>query len=367
MKALLNTPVPFFARRSMAAATLNGKLYMFGGVGANTGTESILDVSNDLWIFDPEKLEWTRSLANIPLPSPRRCVGWLGFNDRVLLWGGSGITEMADGKVRYTFINDLWEYIPSTDKWNCLRNSDDHLNSPLEGVLYPPPRYTPVFQKWEKDSLFLFGGYSEDRLGKRKMNDLWLCRKGQWSHVSNTAAEGYRHGASWPGLRYGCMSASDDCGIYIYGGFADDGDHNDLWRFNTSSLNWELLFPEDESSVSPHPRYCAAFALYGKKLFLFGGRSRIKPKLNFNDLWVFDLERSEWTMIADNDGIHIYDGTVSRPGYHAKTGNAVIGKYWYIWGGEGRNGHVSDFWRLDMENIKWELIQAARSDDPSFW
>jgi N-acetylneuraminic acid mutarotase len=284
----------------MAAASLGGNVYFFGGVGA-AGTESILDVSADLWCFDTAALAWRPIERSGPAwPAPRRCVGWSAHHGQLLLWGGSGITVQTDGRCTHNFLNDEWQFDPSTEAWTLVSPTDDHRLSPIDkGNTSPFPRYTPVFQT-VGDELFLFGGYTEDRLGKRKLNDAWVRSGRQWRQVPFGAKPGYTVGADWPGLRYGSMAAADEENVYVCGGFSDDGDHIDLWRFDMASRQWRLLAPDDDSETAPKARYCGAFARYGRKLFLFGGRSRMFPKLNFNDLWMFDLDANTWSMLSDN-------------------------------------------------------------------
>lgn len=365
MKPLLSFDVPIFSRRSMAAASYGSNIYFFGGVGA-TGTESILDVSSDLFCFDTRKLRWRQIQQTEIWPSARRCVGWTRVMDRMLLWGGSGVERRQDSEtLQHTFLNDEWVFDPATETWQVIKLSDDHRAAPLNDFR-PSPRYTPILHDVEGEQ-FLFGGYTEDRFGKRKLNDTWLNSGGVWSMIPAYGKEGYGHKDSWPGLRYGAMSAADKVAVYVFGGFSDDGDHNDLWRFDLSSRRWNQLAPDITGQNFPQARYCAAFAIYGNCLFMFGGRSRRYPKLNFNDLWVFDLKDLSWIQLRDNSSTHLYSILADYPGYHAKSSSSVVGKFWYIWGGEGACGHVSDFWRFDLSNFSWQLIQAARKDDPKFW
>ena len=100
---------------------------------------------------------------------------------------------------------------------------------------------------------------------------------------------------------------------------------------------------------------------------MFGGRSRKDPKANYNDLWCFDLGQEQWRCISPNRTPHRYDAAAAFPGYHAKSASAVIDRQWYVWGGEGLHGHVSDFWRFSFDTLEWQLLQAARPDDPRFW
>jgi len=364
MTPLLDTCVPIFSRRSMAATAQGERIYFFGGVGA-AGTESILDVAADLWCFDTANLTWRQIHQSGSWPSPRRCVGWISSGDKLLLWGGSGIYEKVDGSLGYNFLNDEWMFDIATEMWQLLRPTDDHRLAPVDDAK-PFPRYTPVLQQLGND-LFLFGGYTEDRLGKRKLNDAWISSGLNWTKIPVSERQGYGVGVEWPGLRYGSMSAADETFVYVCGGFSDDGDHNDLWAFDMAERRWRILVPDQHSDSVPQARYCAAFARHGHRLFLFGGRSRRFPKLNFNDLWMYDLISSRWTQISGNRAPHRYDARADYPGYHAKASSAVIGNHWYIWGGEGINGHVSDFWRYDFEILQWQMIQVARPDDPRFW
>lgn len=344
---------------------LDDVLYLFGGVGA-AGTESILDVCNELWTFDTRELTWQQVERQGVWPSPRRCVGFMADDDRLTMWGGSGVTGTP---ARYTFLNDWWVFDTKAAVWSLLRDTDDHRNSPPVSttVAYPCPRYTPVLARMGSTT-FLFGGYTEDRLGKRKLNDVWLHEQGTWTELPRTGRSGYGPEAQWPGERYGCMSASTGREVFVFGGFSDDGDHNDLWVFNLQDKRWHLVIPDAEGERSaPAARYCAAFAYHRDQLFLFGGRSRRHPKNGFNDLWCCDLRDMRWRQVHGNRTPHVYAADAAFPGYHAKTAHALSRGALYIWGGEGEHGHVSDFWRLHADTARWEMIQGARPDDPSFW
>lgn len=366
MTPLVEGGAPFMSRRSMAVCAASGLLVFFGGVGA-AATESILDVANDCWTFDPASLAWARVRETSPWPSARRCVGFTAWNGRLHLWGGSGI-ETVGRDTRYTFLNDWWALDIASQRWERLRESDDHRSAPAPGIHggYPAPRYTPVFAA-VGTSLFLFGGYTEDLLGKRKLNDAWVYQSERWTEIPRIGREGYVAPAAWPGPRYGCMSVATPGAVLVCGGFSEEGDHNDLWRFSVETCCWELLCGDNGAENSPPPRYSAACALHERRLYLFGGRSRRHPKSNYNDLWAFDLDRRAWECLTPNRSPHRYDAGAPYPAYHAKASATTLDGYWYVWGGEGLRGHVSDFWRFAFSGQRWEQIQAGRHDDPVFW
>lgn len=252
-----------------------------------------------------------------------------------------------------------------------LEPSDDYKECPLDSreKIRPEPRYTPVWFVQEKKSL-LFSGYTEDRLGKRKMNDLWLrgSDTGQWRQIEhNHSSAGYSPAYTWPGLRYGTMSASDVSMLYIFGGFSDDGDHNDVWRWDWDAEQWQCLSPDIVKDQAPAPRYYGACALHEDGFWIFGGRSRQYPKRNYNDTWRFDILTRKWELVEAQCEENRYDMNALNIGYHAKSASVVVNGRWYVLGGEGLHGHVSDFWCYDFDNQEWNIIQPARSDDPIFW
>lgn len=353
-----------FARRSMAAAQCNKNIYFFGGVGAS-GTESILDISSDLYCFDTQKLKWREIEQKNLWPSKRRCTGFTTVGNKIHLWGGSSVIKINDRDHTYNFLNDFWEYNIDSNFWRCIEKSDDDSILPLKNNK-PIPRYTPIFEQLS-DSLIVFGGYTEDRLGKRKLNDFWIYNNQKWEEFNPfDKKEGYDLKANYPGMRYGCMSAANEDTLYICGGFSDEGDHIDIWKFNIRTMQWTIL-SSDVSQNIPNKRYCASFGYFNNKLILFGGRSRKNPKANYNDLYEFDLTTKKWSEIYPNTRDDLYNDKAVYPAYHAKSSFCIVDNFMYIWGGEGLHGHVSDFWRLNLDSYKWELLSPARDDDPKFW
>jgi N-acetylneuraminic acid mutarotase len=158
------------------------------------------------------------------------------------------------------------------------------------------------------------------------------------------------------------MAASTASGVVLFGGFSDR-DLDDAWLLDADG-RWHEL---GVGSERPAARYYGAAGARENELLVFGGRSRARPKENHNDLWTLDPVAADWSLRMPDRTPHRYDGSAGYPGYHAKSATAVIDGALYIWGGEGRSGHVSDLWRLDFESLEWELLQAARDDDPALW
>jgi hypothetical protein len=326
-------PVPFGARRSAACAALGRGLYLFGGVGARTRTESILDVSNDLWRYDVATRSWEEVARTEPWPAARRCAGFAALGGELVLWGGSGVDPGG-----YTFLDDLWAFEPGAG-WRELAPRG------------PGPRYWPAFGA-VGGALLLAGGYTEDARGKRRLGDTWVLRDAGWRELAGDGPE----------ARYGAASTAGADALALFGGAGEERDLGDAWLLRPDE-GWEPL----AAGGGPAPRYCAATALAGGGLLVFGGRSRFRPKENHNDLWRLDLATRRWELLQPDREPHRYDGSTPYPGYHAKAATAVLDGGLYLWGGEGRSGHVSDFWRLDLATLAWELLQPARADDPELW
>jgi hypothetical protein len=344
----------------MAAAAIGSRLYCYGGVGAIAGRDSILDVSGDLWCFDTRALRWSEVLPSGPSPPPRRCPGWSAAGGVVHLWGGSGVGSDSRS---VTFLSDSWMFEPATARWTCLEPGDGPAGSTTaDGAdrVAPGPRYCAAVAH-AGDRLVVFGGYTEDAAGRRQLDDTWIAGAGAWRRVPG-AGDG-RNVAPPP--RYGCMFAVSGADLYVCGGAGDGIDRIDLWRFDVPRRRWERL--EVEGGVAPAPRYYAAMAVHDGRVVLFGGRSRWHPTRSYNDLWTFDLGARHWTEVEPHRTPHRYDRDAPYPGYHAKSAACRIADHLYLLCGEGRHGHVSDFWRLDLSSLRWEMIQPARPDDPILW
>lgn len=301
------------SRRSVGAAIWQGMFHVLGGFGAN-GTVATNDVSNDLWRFN-KYWEWLGEGG----PRAARYPSLLSTPEAILCFGGCGY---ADGGM--DFHDALWSY---DGAWCCVD----------KGGAGPKPRYTCALAG-SQTRLFMFGGTSPGYDWKWDYHgDLWRYGADGWEQV---------HGPEvGPGPRYGFGWAGNAEQMIIFGGFDGEKDLNDFWMLDISSLEWRQI----ETEISP--RYCPSLGWANGQVVLFGGRSKVNPKLNHADTWTYD---GTWRS---------YTGP--GPGYHAKTGYASDGKAMWLFAGEGPNGHLSDLWRYDEAG--WSLMSPARGDDPILW
>ena len=109
----------------------SGNLWLFGGDGRNADSSSDY-LLNDLWKFIPAQNEWawmggsallgsnynmqsgvygTLGIFNSAnIPGARGAFTWTDSNGNLWLFGGLG----RDANGNHGFLNDLWEFIPST-------------------------------------------------------------------------------------------------------------------------------------------------------------------------------------------------------------------------------------------------------------
>jgi len=191
-----------------------GNLWLFGGVGVDSGTAS--GYLNDLWKFNIATSQWTwvGGVSTLPasgnsgeagapgvygsmgtpaagvMPGGRdNATAWTDKQGNLWLFGGSGL-DSADN---YGILNDLWQYNPSTGQWTwfsgdstvpakCLIGYGTCGVSGIYGTRQvlaaqnvPGSRTGAAGMTDSKGNLWLFGGgMGIDAAGKGGyLNDLW--------------------------------------------------------------------------------------------------------------------------------------------------------------------------------------------------
>ncbi len=185
----------------------SGNLWLFGGQGYDS-TGSFEGVLNDLWEYNITTGEWawmggsstfncddvpqkycnqpgvygTRgqpSSANIP-GSRYLASSWKDNSGNFWLFGGDGFDSNSD----WSYMNDLWEFKPTTNEWTWMSGSSNVYVGSVNGVYgsmgVPSPANVPGIRNgsasWtDKDgNLWLWGGAGVDSAGNYGYeNDLW--------------------------------------------------------------------------------------------------------------------------------------------------------------------------------------------------
>jgi N-acetylneuraminic acid mutarotase len=245
----------------------SGNLWLFGGVGDDsTGAAGNL---NDLWRYSPSTGLWTwvsgantanaagvygteGTAAATNLPGARQgASAWIDSSGFLWLFGGYGYGSTTGTG----YLNDLWQYSPSTGLWNWVSGGDTDNASGVYGIegtttagSMPGSRQAASVWADSSGNLWLFGGAGYDENGAvGVLNDLWRFAPstGQWTWVSGSSSDnasgaygtqGAVSISTVPGARQAASSWIDSSGhLWLFGGagFGSTGNGylNDLWQF----------------------------------------------------------------------------------------------------------------------------------------
>src|ERR1019366_5479890 len=130
------------------------------------------------------------------VPGARKTASsWTDSSGNLWLFGGFGYD--ATGAVGY--LNDLWQYNPSSGQWTWVSGGNAHNASGVYGTLstaaatnVPGARYSTSFWFDSSGNLWLFGGVGFDSTGAAgSLNDLWryspTSRQWTWVGGGNVA------------------------------------------------------------------------------------------------------------------------------------------------------------------------------------
>ena len=268
--------VPGGRQNSVSWTDGSGNLWLFGGYGNDsTGTFGSL---NDLWEFNPSTKMWTWMSGSSTVPSANGgqpgvygtlgtasasnvpggragSVSWTDRSGNLWLFGGGGFDSTDEGG----WLNDLWEFNPTTKEWMWVGGSSVAANAMAvygtEGTAspnnVPGGRQNSVSWRDSSGNLWLFGGQGFDSTGTLgSLNDLWefnpSTKMWTWVSGSSTASEngngvygtlGTASASNVPGSRTYSVSWIDGSGnLWLFGGYGADstrmqGNLNDLWRY----------------------------------------------------------------------------------------------------------------------------------------
>lgn len=244
-----------------------GNFWLFGGSGYDVSDSN--GALNDLWKFDPTTSQWTWVSGNeranqigaygsagdataSNVPGGR--VGpsyWRDLGGNLWILGGEGY----DSTGTLGYLNDLWEYSPSSGLWTWVSGSavaDATGSYGTQGTAASGnlPGAREAGGSWvdAAGNFWLFGGEGVDSAGSTDyLNDLWKYSpsSGEWTWISGSStvdasgSYGSKGTASedvTPGARFASATWIDAAGnLWLFGGEGLDssgnsGDLNDLWK-----------------------------------------------------------------------------------------------------------------------------------------
>lgn len=366
----------------------SGNLWIFGGPTV-ISPPAICPVTDDVWMFNISTKEWTwmagsNAYPNNSLPAvygtkgkfaPGNTPGsrsnaafWTDRAGYFWLFGGSGYTSASS----FGFLNDLWEFNPSTRQWAWIAGSNIPNQLGSYGALHvassanaPGGRLASVGWTDLNNNLWLFGGWTGDPSGKLgDINDVWefdmSARQWIWMGGRKVINQYGNYGThlvpsttNIPGARDSAMVWVDAQGkFWLFGGNGlgapgySGGVMNDLWEFNPTTLAWTWASgsadggtypsPPPTSGITPGP--LGQVGVYDRltvpdpgntpgsrtgaatwtdtqgNLWLFGGQGWDSAgNSNYlDDLWEFDRSKWLWAWMGGGD-MGVAGGTVYGP------------------------------------------------------
>ncbi len=273
---------------------LSGNLWLFGGVGYDSSGS--LGSLNDLWELNPFINQWAwmsgsslvgssdgpagtygsfGNAASTNVPSGRsQAVSWIDASGDLWLFGGKGY----DSTGTLGYLNDLWEFNPSTREWAWMGGSNTvgcvgcgkpgvyGVQGEAATANVPGGRNEAVGWTDSTGNFWLLGGVGFDSAGVAgTLNDLWeflpSSREWAWESGSSTVPAvnqgqpgvygrlGVPSATNVPGGRWGAGTWTDGYGnLWLFGGAGYDShgtydDLNDLWVYQPSADNLPAATP----------------------------------------------------------------------------------------------------------------------------
>jgi N-acetylneuraminic acid mutarotase len=311
------------------------------------------------------------------------------------LMNGSGIATADVSNIQVNCGHNEWAWVKGATTVN-VNGVYGNLGVPSMSNT-PGARQLPVTWIDTSGSLWLFGGYATDNVGKTYMlmNDLWKYSAGQWTWIggSNLGAQKGTYGSlgvpsadNIPGARYEAVSWTDAAGdVWLFGGTGYDsvgnvGYLNDLWKYSGSEWTWmsgsNLMGQQGTYGIQGVPTSnnvpgarieAVSWSDSAGNLWLFGGFGPDSTGANgtLNDLWKYS--DSQWTWVAGSNlrnQIGLYGSLgvpdpSNAPGarYSAVSWTDLAGNFW-IFGGTGdgsagQSGFLNDLWKYSNGQWTW--------------
>eukprot|EP00735_Rhodelphis_limneticus_P004855 TRINITY_DN16506_c0_g1::TRINITY_DN16506_c0_g1_i1::g.1890::m.1890 TRINITY_DN16506_c0_g1::TRINITY_DN16506_c0_g1_i1::g.1890 ORF type:complete len:330 (+),score=48.00,sp/Q54C94/GEFF_DICDI/27.87/3e-11,Kelch_3/PF13415.1/2.5e-07,Kelch_3/PF13415.1/0.0008,Kelch_3/PF13415.1/2.5,Kelch_3/PF13415.1/8e-05,Kelch_3/PF13415.1/0.1,Kelch_4/PF13418.1/0.04,Kelch_4/PF13418.1/0.0013,Kelch_4/PF13418.1/0.00095,Kelch_4/PF13418.1/0.00013,Kelch_4/PF13418.1/0.0061,Kelch_4/PF13418.1/8.9e+03,Kelch_6/PF13964.1/0.01,Kelch_6/PF1 len=254
---------------------------------------------NDIWKFNFESAKWTEVEVN-GIPVARRshaCTLVIdpSGEESILVYGGRTVQNLP--------VYDTERFVISTKKWELVRRS--HGSTPSPG-----PRIGHVMVPMKNDdgttnAVYLHGGENlHDTMG-----GLWkfVVSTQSWEAISplmclieeNEGPRLCRMDERTLGRTQHVAVSPVHGTILVHGGRSSFASpqviYGDVWRYDIYENVWVRVLVE--SSLYPANRYAHAGTQYGAGILMFGGKD--SSSAHHNDIWYFDYEADEWTLIAE--------------------------------------------------------------------
>ena len=312
----------FTVRGSFGVASLNGKLWVAGGL--STGNVRL----NDVW-SSTDGTTWLRTLANAPWTA-RNAHTVTAFNGKLWVIGG----QRSSG----SNLNDIWSSTDGITWTQEVANAPWTARASHEVVVHD-------------NKLWLIGGTNA---GGSDLTDIWSSPDGvNWTQVTASA--------TWPSRR-GFAAASFNGKLWVMGGLINNWSAftSDVWS-STDGATWT----EETATAAWQVRASHQVEVFDDKLWVLGG-SADDWDSEYSDVW-FSENGKDWIRTTE-----AADWTARRGHSSAVFNNQL----WVLGGRVGTAWTLSnDVWSAGIPattyTICWDTIaggcaHTATTTDLSF-
>lgn len=246
---------------------------------------------DETWVFHDRCGTWEQLDVPGPPPRSRHMMAYDAAGDRVLMFGGR-FRQATNGN--YTTYNDLWQFDLATDTWSELITN----NAPIarvNGGFVVNPAGTKAY---------LFGGnISLSGQAYNAQNDIYELDLStyEWTQL-NPDGQG-------PSGRLFVSAVYDPARDYVaFTGGADETAfdldalyYREMWAYDVNNNAWVLLHAGDDANV-PAGRFWGrmVYDTENDRYLMFGGHDDTNLG-NANDMWAFDPDNDEWTVLQLGD------------------------------------------------------------------
>jgi len=222
------------------------------------------------------------------------------------------------------------------------------------------------------DKVFIFGGHHTPQV---RLNDAWIYQvnKSKWMRADGSEPESPKNQPSavgGPAPRANAGACLHNGKVYLYGGHGGVGfarvAFQDLYAYDIETQAWEKIDYVTEGNPTPEPRCGHTMFGINQYLYIYGGWNN---ENQFNNIWRFDLEKCEW---YEPDILN----EIPRWNHTALMVHAIPSWKYFIFGGEvgdfpeggprhfGVPTNTACF--LDINSMNWSTIQTedAGAEEP---
>ena len=256
-------------------------------------------------------------------------------DDNILIICGGEKTSGTSG-----LLNDTWSYDTSNNSWTELHSGSGTAPS---GRLHHKCVYFD-------NTMYLFGG-TIDNTNDDTSDQLWKLDLSStpytWSAITPTGSK--------PGKRARHILEIEGNQIYLFGGSAPypspTTTYDDLWRFNTSSLEWDQL-----STPTGKKRYAHSSLLTADNIYIFGGYDGSNY---LNDIMKYNITLDTWDTSFYSGGT---PGTSVPPKLQYSSFDVLTDHCFFIFGGlDGSGSVIKDTWEFNTQTKTWKKISTTNS------